>query len=144
MYSSRKRHCCSACMSFNIDSVDVLKRSDFVCDAPHIMKEEVTRFLRALKFVTSKTPEGRSATIRVQILGFFLLFFIVLPQLLHDFLCNQNCTRRPFLQSHMGPKAKEGWTQLHVGGADGIGCQHFQVMITQILQKRWEQCTWQT
>ena len=36
---------------------------------------------------TSKTPEGRSATFRVQGLGFFFLFFKVFwPQLLHDFL----------------------------------------------------------
>ena len=36
-------------------------------------------------------------------------------------------------------KAKEtdGWKQVHMGGLDGISCQHFQMM-TQSLQKHWE------
>ena len=32
-------------------------------------------------------------------------------------------------------KEPEGWNQLHVGGTDGTGCQHLQVMMTRLLQK---------
>ena len=32
----------------------------------------------------------------------------------------------------------QGWKQLRVGGVDGVACQHFQVMCTQLLQKDWE------
>ena len=32
----------------------------------------------------------------------------------------------------------EGWKQLHVGGIDGISCQHLQVLMAQLLQKHWE------
>ena len=33
----------------------------------------------------------------------------------------------------------EGWKQLHVGGVGGGGCQHLQVMMTQLLQTHWEE-----
>ena len=32
----------------------------------------------------------------------------------------------------------EGWQQLHVGGIDGISCQHFEAMMAEQLQKHWE------
>ena len=32
----------------------------------------------------------------------------------------------------------ENWKNLHVGGMDGISCHHFQVMVTNLLQKHWE------
>ena len=35
-------------------------------------------------------------------------------------------------------KEVEGWEQLRVGGVDGIRCHHFQVMISQLLQRHWE------
>ena len=31
----------------------------------------------------------------------------------------------------------ESWKRSHVAGIDGISCQHLQVMVTQLLQKRW-------
>ena len=41
-------------------------------------------------------------------------------------------------------KEVEGWKQLHVGGVDGIGCHHFQVMISQLLQRHreWQEDRW--
>ena len=35
-------------------------------------------------------------------------------------------------------KEPEGWKQVHVGGMDGISCQHLQEMMTQLVQKHWE------
>ena len=35
-------------------------------------------------------------------------------------------------------KEPEKWKNLHVGGADGISCQHLQVMMTNVRQKHWE------
>ena len=35
-------------------------------------------------------------------------------------------------------KAPEYLKKLHVGGIDGISCQHLQVMVTNLLQKHWE------
>ena len=32
----------------------------------------------------------------------------------------------------------EKWKNLHVGGVDGISCQHLQVMVSNLLQKHWE------
>ena len=34
-------------------------------------------------------------------------------------------------------KEPETWKKLHVGGVDGISCQHFQVMMMNFLQKHW-------
>ena len=38
-------------------------------------------------------------------------------------------------------KEPEAWKDLHLGGIDGISCQHFQVMMAQLLQKHWK---WKT
>ena len=35
-------------------------------------------------------------------------------------------------------KELETWMNLHVGGVDGISCQHLQVMVTILLRKLWE------
>ena len=35
-------------------------------------------------------------------------------------------------------KEAEKWKNPHIGGIDGISCQHLQVMVTNLLQKRWE------
>ena len=35
-------------------------------------------------------------------------------------------------------KEPESWKKLHVGGIEGITCQHFQVMMTHLLLKHWE------
>ena len=35
-------------------------------------------------------------------------------------------------------KQSEKWKNLHVGGVDGISCQHLQVMVTNLPQKHWE------
>ena len=35
-------------------------------------------------------------------------------------------------------KEPEKWKDLHVGGLDGISCQHLQVLSTNLLQKHWE------
>ena len=32
----------------------------------------------------------------------------------------------------------ENWKKLHVGGLNGISCQHLQVLATHLLQKHWE------
>ena len=34
-------------------------------------------------------------------------------------------------------KGPESWKKLHVGGIESIGCQHFQVMVTNLLQKHY-------
>ena len=35
-------------------------------------------------------------------------------------------------------KEPEKWMKLHIGGLDGISCQHLQVMMTNVIQKHWE------
>ena len=35
-------------------------------------------------------------------------------------------------------KEPESWKKSHVGGIEGISCQHFQVMMTNFRQKHWE------
>ena len=35
-------------------------------------------------------------------------------------------------------KEPESWKQLHVGGIEGISCQHLQKLLAQLLQKHWE------
>ena len=32
----------------------------------------------------------------------------------------------------------ESWKKLHVGGIEGISCQHFPVMMTNLLPEHWE------
>ena len=39
------------------------------------------------------------------------------------------------LEKEKGP---ESWKRLHVGGIEGIICQHLQVMMTHLLLKHWE------
>ena len=41
---------------------------------------------------------------------------------------------------HSAPGEGEGaqWKNLHVGGVDGISCQHLKVMVTNLLPKHWE------
>ena len=39
------------------------------------------------------------------------------------------------LEKEMEP---EKWKKLHIGGLDGISCQHLQVMMTNVIQKHWE------
>ena len=34
-------------------------------------------------------------------------------------------------------KEPETWKKLHIGGLDGISCQHLQVMMTNVIQKHW-------
>ena len=45
---------------------------------------------------------------------------------------------RHMYNSAYGKREPEEWKQSHVGGVDGISCQHFQAMITQLRQKHWE------
>ena len=35
-------------------------------------------------------------------------------------------------------KKPEKWKNLHIGGVEGISCQHLQVMVTNLPQKHWE------
>ena len=35
-------------------------------------------------------------------------------------------------------KEPESWKKLHLGGIEGISCQRFQVLMTNLLQKHWE------
>ena len=44
-----------------------------------------------------------------------------------------------FLNKNLTPEPKKGiWKNLHVGGIEGISCQHIQVMMRKLKQKHWE------
>ena len=46
--------------------------------------------------------------------------------------CYASCT----IYSSLGErKEPEKWKNLHVGGVDGVSCQHLQVTVTNLLQK---------
>ena len=53
-------------------------------------------------------------------------------------VCDVEMVRDLFILRLEKEQEPERWKQLHVGGIDGISCQHLQVLVTQLLRKHWE------
>ena len=55
-----------------------------------------------------------------------------------DDISDVDAARALYFSSSRREREPEIWKTLHLGGVDGISCQHLQIMITKLLQKQWE------